>query len=584
MDLTRLLEAESIAVVGASAVPQKASGLMLDLLRKSAFPGRIYPVNPGYKEIAGLPCYASLEEVPEVVDLVVLVVPIAAALDALKIAARRGVPFAVLTTGGYGEGMSGEEGERQLAALQALCRESGLRVLGPNIIGFVNFRKPLPITFADWYMRDTGQRGGVAIVTHSGSVGGLIFSSIQIERVGIDFWIATGNEAVLETADVIDHLADDPGIHTIVCFLEGVVDGRRFLAAVEKARGQGKAVVALKAGASPSARRSTRAHTCKLSSPAEVYSAVLRQAGVIEAATLPEVTQIVKILATAGRPQAGSVGLISASGGACSVIADYLARAGLDMPVLPEATQAELRGLMPIYGSPENPVDVTADIIGRRQILTGTLAALEKEDTVSTWIVFGRPIIERYHADITDFARRSGKTVLVCTGVPPKPETEDLLREGGVTVIHEPDLLARALGALHRAAGESAAPRDWLAWAPRDAAPRRLNEKETTELLARHGVAVQPGAGAHLTLAIEQDGDFGPLLVLTDAGSGRKAILALPATPAELTELAGEGADAIAATLARIYAETPALAELRLDLARAGAAIRVVGAALTAAA
>ena len=121
----------------------------------------------------------------------------------------------------------------------------------------VNFRGRLPLTFADWYGRDTGQRGGVAIITHSGSVGGLIFSSLQANKVGVDYWIATGNEAMLEVADVIDHLSADPGMHTIACFMEGVVDGRKFMAAAEKARAAGKRVVVLKAGESEASLRST---------------------------------------------------------------------------------------------------------------------------------------------------------------------------------------------------------------------------------------------------------------------------------------------------------------------------------------
>ena len=233
MSLHRLFNPASVALVGASADAGKISGMMVDFLRRSAFGGRVYPVNPRYDEICGWRCYKSVEDLPETVDVLVVAVPVAAALQVLESAGRRGVPFAVLMTGGFGEGASGALGEQRLAQLREICRQTGLRIVGPNIVGMVNFRASLPLTFADWYGRDTGQRGGVAILTHSGSVGGLIFSSLQLNRIGVDYWIGTGNEVNLEIADFIDHLSDDADLHTIVCFMEGVLDGRRFMQAAE---------------------------------------------------------------------------------------------------------------------------------------------------------------------------------------------------------------------------------------------------------------------------------------------------------------------------------------------------------------
>src|SRR5688572_26888222 len=250
--------------------------MIVGFLLKSGYAGRIYPVNPRYDRIGELDCYPSVDALPETVDLVVCVVPVAVAFDAIEAAARRGVPFCLLMTGGFGEGRTGAEGEARRERLMRICAETGLQVVGPNTVGMVNFRARLPLTFADWYARDTGQRGGVAIVTHSGSVGGLVFSSLQLNGIGVDYWFGLGNEATLETADFIAHFSGDSEIHTVICYMEGVRSGRNFMRAAEEARKQGKRIVVIRAGGHPESARSTRSHTGKQPSGTDVYTGIFR--------------------------------------------------------------------------------------------------------------------------------------------------------------------------------------------------------------------------------------------------------------------------------------------------------------------
>ena len=149
MNLHALLEPASVAIVGASAEPKKLSGMILGFLEKSGYTGRVYAVNPRYSNIGELPCFPSVEALPEVVDLLVCVVPVAVAFEAIEGAARRGVPFCLLMTGGFGEGRTGAEGEARRERLLAICRETGMHVVGPNTVGMVNFRGNLALTFAD---------------------------------------------------------------------------------------------------------------------------------------------------------------------------------------------------------------------------------------------------------------------------------------------------------------------------------------------------------------------------------------------------------------------------------------------------
>src|SRR5689334_180334 len=288
VNLQPLLEPRSVAIVGASAEPKKISGMIVGFLVKSGYGGRVYPVNPRYDKIGELTCFPSVDALPEIVDIVVCVVPVAFAFDAIKAAARRGVPFCLLMTGGFGEGRTGADGEARRQRLLAICNETGMQVVGPNTVGMVNFRARLPLTFADWYARDTGQRGGIAIVTHSGSVGGLIFSSLQLNGFGVDYWFGLGNEATLETADFISHFSADPAMHTVICYMEGVRNGRNFLRAADEARRHGKRVVVIRAGGHPESARSTLSHTGKRPSSGDVYAGIFRQLGVIEAHSLAE--------------------------------------------------------------------------------------------------------------------------------------------------------------------------------------------------------------------------------------------------------------------------------------------------------
>jgi acyl-CoA synthetase (NDP forming) len=592
MSLARLLEPRSVALVGASADPKKISGFMVDFLHRSGFAGRVYPVNPRYESIHEWRCYPSVEALPETVDIVVIAVPVVSAFESLEQAARRGVPFVVLMTGGFGEGTSGAEGARRRERLTALCAETGMRVVGPNTVGMVNFRARLPLTFADWYGRDTGQRGGVAILTHSGSVGGLIFSSLQQHKVGVDYWIAAGNEANLEIADFIEELSGDPALHTIACFMEGVMDGRKFMAAVTKARRAGKHVVVLKAGSSEASLRSTEAHTVKHSSGPDVYRGVLAQLGVVQVRSLQELTYCVKLLASVGEKSYGNLGILSASGGACSLIADHVVHAGLRLPELGPDIQRELSGSIPEYGSARNPVDLSADVVSRRQIIDGAFATLARDRSVDTWLVFGRPVIDRYHAEICAFARETGKAVIVSSGVALHPDVEGALQQGQVAVLDDPDTCMRALGAMHRAApGVDNAGRDWQSTRPRTPGELIPSEK-SKRLLDRHPLlqSAQGGNGVStrptpdLVVAIRQDADFGPLLTLqrgrSAARDAGRIVRALPVIErdladavAELSPTAGEPIPefvdrlfGISNAVCKLYTSEPGVAEVVIEL------------------
>ena len=566
MNLGPLLEPRSVAIVGASAEPKKLSGMIVDFLARSGYAGRAYAVNPRYARIGAVACYASVDALPETVDLLVCAVPVAAAFEAIEAGARRGVPFCLLMTGGFGEGRTGEEGDARRQRLLALCERTGMHVVGPNTVGMVNFRARLPLTFADWYARDTGARGGVAIVTHSGSVGGLVFSMLQANGIGVDYWLGLGNEATLETADFIAHFSADPAVHTVICYLEGVRNGRNFMRAAAEARSRGKRVIAILAGGRPESARSTHSHTGKRPARADVYSGIFRQLGVIEAASLAELGYVMQLLSAPALRVGARIGIVSASGGACSLIADHVLAAGLALPLLPQPVRAALDAAIPAYGSSLNPVDLSADVVSRPEILDGALMALRAGTGIDVWLVFGRPIVDRYYPALIDFARTSGQAVIVSCGVAPDPAAQAALREAGIAVLDDPELCLRALGRIVRAmagsAGAEAEARSAddgfaLANAGARADTRRLPAPDDDTIHA----------------AIENDRDFGPVLALQVRGAGR-AVRALPASAAVLHDALSELAAAGGAERGA-FAHAAGLLQEWIDAVPAGAAVSI---------
>ncbi|MGH8811075.1 MAG: CoA-binding protein [Advenella sp.] len=510
MNLNGLLCPESVAIVGASGDTKKLSGMILDFLMKSSYEGVVYPINPKYTRIGEVECYACVQALPSTVDLLVCVIPVSFAMEAIAAAARRGVRYCLLMTGGFGEGRSGEEGRARLTQLQQLCEETGMRIVGPNTVGMVNFKRHMPLTFADWYSRDTGQRGGVAIVTHSGSVGGLIFSALQLNRIGVDYWIGLGNEATLDTADFIDHFAEDADVHTVICYMEGVQDGRKFMAACEKARANDTRIVVLKSGQYPETVRSTMAHTGKCPSFGDVYTGVLKQFGVIQVVSFSELTYVMMLLVCLGDRLGARIGILSASGGACSVIADHVIQAGLLLPELPESLQQVLNSGIPIYGSSSNPIDLSADVVARGDILDATLEALKEDDCINVWMVFGRPVIDRYHQKLAHFAQITGKALIACSGVPLTAEVAKALHEGGVATVTDPELCMRAIARIANVREEdSPTPKRFTVAETEESTIRPLALPQASALLQRLTISTSTKAKALLRVEAWSDPDFG---------------------------------------------------------------------------
>ncbi|MEU8966399.1 acetate--CoA ligase family protein [Streptomyces sp. NPDC048491] len=406
-DLDRFFRPESVAVIGASdAEGRPNTGITRQLLDWAERVGaRLHPVHPTRDTVFGLPCVASVAELPEQVDLAVLLV--GDPIPVIEELAESKVKFAVAFASGFAE--TGEQGAAAQERLAAAVKRSGLRLLGPNtnLNAFERFRDDL-------------EGPAIALITQSGHQGRPVFT-LQELGVRLSHWAPTGNEADLETSDFISYFAERPEVGAIACYVEGLKDGRAFLLAADRAARAGVPVVAVKVGRTEAGARMAASHTGKLTGADDVVDAAMRQYGVIRVDGLDQLQDTAALLARARRPQADGVVVYSISGGTGAHFSDLATAAGLRLPPLSAAKQAELHEWIPPYLNVANPVDNGGHPVGDwrgRKIIDAILA----DPSVGVLIcpITGPfpPMSDKLAQDLVDAAEQTDKLVCVVWGSP----------------------------------------------------------------------------------------------------------------------------------------------------------------------
>ncbi|WP_416971476.1 acetate--CoA ligase family protein [Streptomyces sp. 4F14] len=493
-DLERFFRPESVAVVGASdAEGRPNTGITRQLLAWSKRVGaRLHPVHPTRAAVFGIPCVASVTDLPEQVDLAVLLV--SDPLPVIEQLAETKVKFAVAFASGFAE--TGEEGAAAQAGLAAAVERAGLRLLGPNtnLNAFEEFREDL-------------DGPAIALITQSGHQGRPVFS-LQELGVRLSHWAPTGNEADLETADFISYFAERPETGAIACYVEGLKDGRAFLLAADRAARRKVPVVAVKVGRTETGARTAASHTGKLTGADDVVDAAMRQYGVIRVDALDELQDTATLLARAKPPVANGVAVYAISGGTGAHVADLATAAGLALPPLSAAKQAELHQWIPEFLSVANPIDNGGHPVGDhrgRRIIDAILA----DPSVGVLIcpITGPfpPLSDRLVEDLVAAAEETDKLVCVVWGSPVGTEPayrEVLLGSRRVATFRTvPNCLAAVRAYLdhHRFTSDYRSPFDQ---APRTPSPsfrkarelmrpgQQLSEHAAKQLLRAYGIRV----------------------------------------------------------------------------------------------
>lgn len=500
MSLTSTLRsARSVALVGASEDPSKPAGRVLFYLQQYGYTGSVYPVNPRYEELAGLPCYPSLDQLPERPDIVVVALAGELAEDAVRTAVEQEVGTVILFASGYAEAGT-PDGLRLQEQLTAIVTGSTTRLLGPNTNGMVEVAGVLPLTFMSAFEDGIPLHDDrIGLVSQSGAVGGFVLREAQLSGLGVSSFYATGNEVDLTTSELITSLVED-NASVILVYVEGVNDGQAFQDALARARAKNVPVVVLKVGTSGEGAAAAGSHTGAVAGDDVVFDGVLRRYAVPRATSIDHLLDLGRVLALSPHPAGNRVTILTLSGGAGILATDAMASHGLCLASWEGAAKEAMGSVLPPFAALNNPIDLTGNLIRNPELLETALdQALEHDGTDMVLILLGnmQSHEERLCASIAARAEQSAKPVVVVwvggTGTAPVA-----LGRAGVPAFTDPVKAVAALGGLAEWYGEKGRPSqpDPATADPvvgSDPSPTTvLDEHEAKSLLSSYGVPV-PG-------------------------------------------------------------------------------------------
>ncbi len=448
--LSAVFAPRSIAIVGASDVASKIGGIPVDYLKRFGYDGAIYPINPRPGLVQGLQAYPSLRAVGQPVDMAICAVPAQLVEATLDDAIAAGVKGVVLFSSGFAE--AGEAGVQAQARMAATARAAGVRLLGPNCLGYMNLRRNVYATFTPAPGAGRVRAGNIGIVSQSGAFGAYAYSLARERGLGMSHWITTGNEADLGFADCVEWLAHDPDTHVIMGYMEGCRDGDALRRALAAARAARKPVVVVKVGRTAIGAQAAASHTAALAGNDAVYDAVFREYGVHRARDIAEFFGIAASASIATLPKDRSTGLFTLSGGVGVLMADEAGDAGLDLRPMPQAAQDEIRTWVP-FAAPVNPVDITGQVTNDPDLMERTARLMMNSGGYASWIGFLAaagasakfwPVVESLARNL----RRDYPDKVLAISTLLNPENRRTLEEMGCLAFTEPAEAVRAIAAL----------------------------------------------------------------------------------------------------------------------------------------
>ena len=489
--LDDLLSPRSVAIVGASDDPRRIGGRPLSYLLRHGFEGDILPVNPTRDEVQGLRTYPSLADIDQDVDFVLVAVKASLVPDVVEQAVARRAKTCMIFSSGFAE--IGPVGQALQDEVVETARAGGVRLIGPNCLGVFNAATGFYPTFTGAVV-DPAAPTGIAIASQSGAYGSHIYVAMKVRGLGCRYWLTTGNEADLETAEAIELLVEDDDVQMIAAYAESVKDGARLCRALEAARAACKPVVFMKVGRSEAGARAANSHTASMAGEDAIYDAVLRQYGAVRARTTDEMLDILYAAQPRIYPAGRRLGLVTISGGGGVLMADAAEEAGLDLVEMPEAAQAALKELVP-FAAPRNPVDVTAQFFNDLSLVTKFIRMMLEEGgydaLVGFWTsVAGSPLVaDEFIVRLRDGLEGFDDRLIIHSLIAP-PEIQALYEAQGSPCFEDPSRAVVAMAALMRFGEAFARPASSTPpTAEAEALPAgALSEQQAKEVLAAAGL------------------------------------------------------------------------------------------------
>jgi len=441
----------SVAVIGASDNPGKLGSHVMKSLIQGRYPGKIYPVNPGKDEILGIKAYPSLFQVPDSVDLTIIVLPAEQVPRIIKECQEKNVQGIVLITAGFKE-IEDKRGAMLQKEITELAHQSGIKIIGPNTFGIVDLHLPLNASFTPEF--SLVEKGGISFVSQSGGMSHLMaFLSLQ-NKVGFSKIIGLGNRCNVDFAEMVEYLIEDSQTEVIAMYMEGIDHPKRLME-VAKRRSREKPILAYKVGRSSTSDKASQFHTGSLSGKHEIYEGAFKQAGILTVGSSEDLLDVAKALTMCPPPEGNKVAVLSGQAGPGMAACDVCEAEGLMIPPFSTETQKKVEELLPPLAIRTNPVDMGPAWYDSEAIKGIVQTVLEDKniDAIILCIMFASANRSAVGM-LTDLLleRKTNKPILCCFSAPAGIWDDEIKRlEGsGVPNYPSPERAAKTLVNLSR--------------------------------------------------------------------------------------------------------------------------------------
>jgi acetyl-CoA synthetase (ADP-forming) len=498
LDIGGIVAPRSVAVFGASDNKDKFGGRVMHYLTRHGFNGRILPINPSRTEVLGHPAFPNVGAAPGPIDVAILAVPPKALLPAVQECADAGVGCCVIMTTGFAE-VGEEHGRERQRQLVAIARRSGMRIVGPNCMGLISPLANMALTSSLVLEIERMHAGRIGLVSQSGALMVSIFNKAHDAGIGFSLCVSLGNQCDLEICDFIDHLVKDANTGAICVYVEGFVDGTRFLRSAAACQAAGKPLVMVKTGRTEAGVRAAQSHTASLAGSYAVLEAACRKYGAVLTEDPDAMIRIADLLLRWPGIQGSGIGLLSSSGGGASIGVDRAGENGLHLAALSAATKEKLLEVL-LAPQADNPIDLggrrDGDVAGAAGKCASIMAA-DPDVAVMLVVLTTVPFYVATTRELATASLASGKpTVFWVTPGSAAEGPRRALRELSCPHFDSLDDVLRVLRGFFaaRPADKAVAPQRpaGLPASPdfRGLAPGRLTEPEAKRLLGQYGVPV----------------------------------------------------------------------------------------------
>jgi acyl-CoA synthetase (NDP forming) len=446
--LESALNPKTVAIIGASENIHKIGGRPIFYMQKGGFKGKIYPINPMRQEVQGLRCYPSLASLPEVPELVLIVVAGDKAIEAVEECAARGVKAVVVIASGFGE--VDEAGRAAQQRMTDAGRAAGMRIYGPNTHGLANFGTGTIAGFSTMFIECPPQDGPIAVLSQSGGMSAMVYGLLRQKGLGVRHVHATGNEADVTVSDMAWAIAHDPEVKLLLLYLENIANPEMLARTAEYARSRDLPIIAVKSGRSESGQKAATTHTGALANEDRAVDAFFKKHGIWRVRDPHAQALAAEAYLKGWRPAGNRLVVISNSGASCVMGADAAHDNGLEMATLAEATQKAVAQSLPGFATTTNPIDITAALLSNSGLFSEVLPAVAKDPSADMFFI-NIPVagagydVEAFARDTALFEKETGKPVAVAAW---QDSVAEAFRRAGVATFENEGDAVGVLGQL----------------------------------------------------------------------------------------------------------------------------------------